>query len=536
MATSARTHPPAFVSAIFSDNSLTKKAYLNALASMLEYGTYLLVGFLVTPFMVTGLGDYAYGLWQVLNRLMGYLTPASGRPTYALKWTLVNQQASQDYDKKRRYVGSTLVIWLMFLPVLLSLGAFMAWQVPGWIHAPAEFVWVIRIVCLVLVANMVMDTLASIPRTVLQSQNLGYKRMGLSVGLILLGGGMTWLSIYLKTGIVGISAAILLTTIISGLFYLPIVRHFAPWFGAAKPLADDLRQIFGRSWWFLAWNLVTSLLLASDVVVLGFFDSIVSVTNYSLSKYVPEMMITIIANVIFAIMPGLGRIVGSGDLKRAVRLRGEIMSLIWLVVTAMGTSILLWNRSFIGLWVGAERYSGSFAQLLIVVGVMQLVFIRSDANIIDLTLRLSQKVLLGLLSVTISIVSASVLVGYLNMGIVGLCLGIMSGRLILTIGYPSLISRFLEIPLWQQLQTMARPIFVTFLLFGASITVDNIVPTISWPGAQSWIGFFLSAGLSGILLLVFSFFVGLTAEQRSGILRRVRMVYSRADSNTIAPR
>lgn len=533
MDTPARIRPLKFISAILSDHNLTKKAYLNALASMLEFGTNLLVGFLVTPFMVAGLGDYAFGLWQVLNRLMGYLTPASGRPTYALKWTLVNQQASDDYEQKRRYIGSTLIIWLLFLPVLLVLGGIMTWKLPGWIHAPAGFVWTIRIVCVVLVADMAVDTLASIPRTVLQSQNLGYKRMGLSAGLILLGGGFTWLAIYLKTGIMGVSLAILLATIITGLFYLPIARRYAPWLGAAKPFAEDLRQIFGRSWWFLAWNLVTSLLLASDVVVLGFFDSIVSVTNYSLTKYVPEMMITIIANVIFSIMPGLGRVVGSGDLQRAVRLRGEIMSLIWLVVTVMGTSILLWNRSFLGLWVGAERYSGSLPQLLIVVSVMQLVFIRSDANIIDLTLRLSQKVMLGLLSVTISIVTASVLVGFFKMGIVGLCLGIMSGRLILTIGYPSLISRFLEIPLLEQFRTMVRPILVTVMFFGGAIVVDNLIPTITWPGAQTWIGFIFSAGLSAGIILAFCFFVGLTAEQRSSVLQRARMVYSQADSNTI---
>src|SRR5690349_3044601 len=106
------TRPLAFISAVFSDKTLTQKAYLNALASMLEYATSLLVGFFLTPFMVTGLGDYSFGLWQILNRLVGYLTPASGRPTYALKWTLANQQASEDYEAKRRYVGSTLIIWV----------------------------------------------------------------------------------------------------------------------------------------------------------------------------------------------------------------------------------------------------------------------------------------------------------------------------------------------------------------------------------------------------------------------------------------
>jgi O-antigen/teichoic acid export membrane protein len=238
------------------------------------------------------------------------------------------------------------------------------------------------------------------------------------------------------------------------------------------------------------------------------------------------MMIAIIANVIFAIMPGLGRIVGSGDLKRAVHLRGELMSLIWLVVTAMGTSILLWNRSFIALWVGAERYSGSLAQLLIVGGVMQLAFIRSDANIIDLTLRFSRKVLLGLLSVTISIVSAAVLVGYFDMGIVGLCLGIMAGRLILTVGYPALISRYMEVPLSEQARLMLRPMLVTLLLFSTAIAVDHFVPTITWPGADHWFGFFALAALTGVILLTLSFFAGLTGEQRSNILRRARMVYA----------
>jgi len=529
---STRTRPLKIISDLLSDKTLTKKASFNALASLLEYGTSLLVGFFLTPFMVAGLGDYSFGLWQVLNRLVGYLTPATGRPTYALKWTLVNQQASDDHDRKRRYIGSTLVVWLIFLPILLLSGGIVAWLVPSWVHASAEFIWPVRIVAMVLVANMVIDPLASTPQAVLQGQNLGYKRMGISAGLVCLGGMLTWLAIHFHTGIIGVAVAVVLQTILTGMFFLTVVRNYVPWFGVAKPFTEDLREMLGRSWWFLAWNLVTSLLLASDVVVLGLFDSIVSVTNYSLTKYVPEMMISIIANVIFAIMPGLGSIVGVGDFKRAVRLRGEIMSLIWLIVTAMGTSILLWNRSFIGLWVGANRYSGSFPHLLIVVGVIQLVFIRSDANIIDLTLRLSQKVLLGLLSVTISVVLASVLVGYLNMGIVGLCLGIVSGRLILSVGYPYLISHFLEIPPLKQFQGMVRPVLITILLFGAAIMVDNLIPTIAWPGAQSWIGFFVSAGLSAFVILIFSFYAGLSADQRSSILRRVRTMYSQPDSNT----
>ncbi|HMB24542.1 MAG TPA: hypothetical protein VKP08_16980, partial [Anaerolineales bacterium] len=124
------SRPRKLFSNLFSDKSLTQKAYLNALTVMLDYAASLIVGFIITPLAVIGLGNYFYGMWQVLNRLVGYVTPASGRPGFALKATLANQQASTDEDQKRRYVGSTLVIWLLFLPLLIGVGSIVSWFVP----------------------------------------------------------------------------------------------------------------------------------------------------------------------------------------------------------------------------------------------------------------------------------------------------------------------------------------------------------------------------------------------------------------------
>jgi O-antigen/teichoic acid export membrane protein len=533
MNNSQRTRPLEFVSRLLSDKSLTKKAYLNTIASMLEYMTHLLVGFVLTRFMVFGLGEYSFGLWQILNRLVGYLTPASGRPTYALKWTLANQQASDDYEQKRRYVGSAIVIWALFLPLLIGLGSVVTWYVPFWVKAQPEFVWPVRIVSMLLVVNMIVDGILSVPRSVLQGENLAYKRMGMSAIIVLLGGVATWVALYLKTGIVGVGVSMVFQTTISGLFFLWVVHDFAPWYGAAKPRRIEMSEMLGRSWWFLLWNLVTSLLLVSDVVVLGLFGSVSSVTNYTLTKYVPEMLITIIANIVFAITPGLGGIIGSGDIGRAVRLRSEIMTIIWLVVTAAGSTMLLWNRAFLNLWVGASHYTGPIAQLFIIVSVMQLIFIRSDANIIDLTLRLSQKTLLGLASVAISVVASAVAVGHLKMGVIGLCLGIMAGRLILSIGYPILIGRFMNTKFFAQLRGIIRPLFVTALFFGAIVAVDSYFPILTVTGLKGWVIFFLLAGITALVMLVLTFYVGLTGEQRKSILLRLRMVMRREDTITL---
>ncbi|MBK8616103.1 MAG: oligosaccharide flippase family protein [Anaerolineales bacterium] len=520
MSTIAR--PNNFFSNLLSDKGLTKKAYLNALTVILEYAAGLIVGFLITPLMVAGLGNYLFGMWQILNRLIGYVAPVSGRPGFALKATLANQQASTDYDQKRRYVGSTLVIWLLFLPLLIGVGGTVSWYVPYWVRATTDNVWVIRAVAGLLVLNTIVGALSSVPQVTLQGENLGYKRMGMSVILVFAGGSFTWLALYFKTGIIGVAFAAVALTCVTGLFYLWVVKSHAPWFGITKPRIADTRQMLGLSWWFMGWNVVTTLLLASDVVVLGLLNSVESVTNYSLTKYVPETLIGVIVIVIFGITPGLGGIIGTGDYQRAARLREEINSSIWLVATTLGASILIWNRVFINLWVGADHYSGSIPNLLVVVAAMQLALIRSDGTIIDLTLHLGQKVLLGLLSVVISIVAASILIGYFKLSIVGLCLGIISGRLIISFCYPMLITRFLGVV--QPLKNMLRPAGVTIMLFSTSVGLDMFFSDAIKSEVAGWFSFVLFAGVTGFFMLWISFYAGLSGDQRRIILRRVKAV------------
>src|SRR5262245_27158154 len=134
---------------------------------------------------------------------------------------------------------------------------------------------------------------------------------------------------------------------------------------------------------------------ASDVLVLGRLVSVELVTTYTLTKYVPETLVSLVAIVVGGIAPGLGGVLGAGKLAKAARVRGEIALLTWLVATIVGGTTLLWNRSFVGLWVGPEYYAGRLSSILVMTMVVQFVLIRVDANIIDLTLKLRSKVIIG---------------------------------------------------------------------------------------------------------------------------------------------
>lgn len=508
----------------FSSNSLTVKASLNAFAAMLDFGARVIVGFLINPLLLSGLGSYGYGIWQILGRLIDYMSPASGRPTQALKWTIANKQTSTDYDDKRRDVGSTVAVWLLFFPLLSLLGGLLAWYAPVWLKVPAGLTMNVRLAAGVLALNLIMATLVDVPRSVLAGENLSYKRMGLSTFLVFLSGGLTALALYFNGGLLGVAEVTLAITLLTGLLFIRIARSYVPWFGIAIPSFSSVRRFARLSGWFLGWNLVMKLMKASDIVLLGLFTSVELVTVYSLTKYVPEIIIEVVATIVSASTPGLGGIIGSGNLSKAGRVRAEIMSLSWLVITVVGATILLWNHSFIQLWVGHQYDAGPTPTLLVTLMAVQFILIRNDANIIDLSLDLRRKVLLGLLSVTLSLSLAWVLIVMFNRGVVGLCEGFIAGRAILNLSYPCIVGRFLNIPLFTQVKAVLRPCLVTALLWAP-------VPCVSYwaPGfghlvtAATWPDFIVLVGSTLAAILPLAFIVGLPKQQRKNILQRFHL-------------
>jgi len=223
-----------------------------------------------------------------------------------------------------------------------------------------------------------------------------------------------------------------------------------------------------------------------------------------------------VATLIFGIMPGLGGLIGAGDLERARRVRTETLALIWLLTTAAGAAVLLWEESFLHLWVGARYYPGAGAILVVMLMVIQFALIRTDANIIDLTLNLRRKVLLGALSAGVSLGLAWFLLARLDLGIVGLGLGFVAGRSILSVAYPSMIGRLLGVPFRRQLRAAVRPALTTVALLAATALLGPRVRV------GSWFALLPSAAASAAAAAALAYLVGLPEGSRRLVRNRVR--------------
>jgi hypothetical protein len=505
-------------------DGLATRAYLNALASGLDYGARVFVGFVVNPFLVAGLGPYLFGVWQLLSRTVGYVSATSGRTPQALKWTIASHQVSADYEEKRRQVGSAIAVWAVFLPVVVLAGLAVGWMLPWLLGTPLEVTGTVRVAIGLLIANLAMVSLADIPRSVLGGENLGYKRMGLSTVLILVGGGLTVAALYLGTGLPGVAAAQLATTVLSGAVFLRVARQYVQWFGVAWPSLAGGRRFLGLSSWFVVWRLIMQVMLAGDIVVLGFLGRVELVTAYVLSKYAAETMVGFAAMIMGGIAPGLGGIIGAGRLVKAAAVRNEMLAATWLMTTTVGTTVVLWDREFVRLWVGAAHYAGLAETVFIVLMLTQFVFIRSDAQVIDLTLNVRRKVLLGGVSAVASLVLAGTFVRVFDGGIAGVCLGLMLGRLALTLAYPGLVGRLLGVPLRAQLRSAARPVAVTALVLATALALEPLGIARGWPQLL------LAVPATAATVAAVALYAGLPGDVRRRLVGRFRHAAMRAEA------
>ncbi len=507
----------AFAVSLFSDGNLTKKAYLNSLAAGLIFATRFAVAFLVTPFLVAGLGDVLYGVWAIIIKMTDLLS-AGGRSAHALKWFVVNRQESNDAAEKRRGVGGAIFAWVVFLPLQLVLGGLVAWYLPFWIDVDPEMFSVVRMATALVVAILILRGVVDAPELVLIGENLSYKRAWLSATLAVVGGVLTILALHWGLGIVGVAAAMVLTTIITGLAFLVAVRFYVPWFGVALPDRQTMRQFVGWSWWFSLSDLTTRLMDASDVILLGIIASPEVVTVYALVRYLPEGVLRFITNLVYETVPGVGKIFAGGDLVRTAQMRGEVLLLTWLATTAMGATMIFWNDDFVRLWVSAKYIVDSATLFLIVLMIFQYSWIRADSDFINLTLDLRKKVALAALSSILSIVLAIGFMRWLDGPIAGVCLGFICGRLILSIGYPAILGQVLKAPLISNLPALIRPALVTICLFVVVASLSDVV------NVNTWLALVTVIPVTLALTLPLAFFTGLSAVRRNIVQNRFRVL------------
>ncbi len=88
------------------------------------------------------------------------------------------------------------------------------------------------------------------------------------------------------------------------------------------------------------------LLIGSDKILLGYLAGPAIVTQYVITKYLAGHVKGALGHAVSGSIPGIGKLYGNREYTKLNTIREHIMLLTWIVATALGASVLLFNEAF----------------------------------------------------------------------------------------------------------------------------------------------------------------------------------------------
>lgn len=489
-----------------------KKVKLNAFSSYINFALTSLIVLFINPYLVQYLGAQGFGIWKTLQKLLSFASVADGRAGQALKWIIANDENNKSVEKKQEAIGAAIKIWLYFLPINIVILVLFVFFAPSYFdNLELDEIYLVKQVVVILGLNIVLTPLFGIPDAVLVGTNKGYKSMSIQTINTLVSNVFMVLTSYLGYGIMGLAYVTLAVTFLNAIFIYIICRRETPWFGYRKSSKAQVREFLNFSIWVLVWTLVIRIILAADIILIGYYFTPNDVTNYVFSTYIIQLAIAVTAMTGSAAMPGLGKVIGSGDTEKQTIIIKNTRELVGCLGIFISCLVLILNQSFVSLWMNESYYIGHFNDLLIVLTSLQIIHFRNESQIQDLTLKIQNKVLFALLSCVLTFLFCFLIFVVFEKTLTNLLFGLLFSRLALNFYYKRLVDKMMN---------ESRTNIVLMIKYVVVLAISYVIGTFL-QHVQGWFALALYSFLFLALYCMIFYFVILPASLRETIKKLI---------------
>jgi O-antigen/teichoic acid export membrane protein len=478
-----------------SERSLDSDTRRNVLTYYLNLVVVAVVGFVVNPLLLSALGPLLFGVWKSLQRYLDFATVADGRASQALKWIVASRTTLTDLER-RRDVGAAIIVWLRWLPAATLVVAGVTVAVPLLIKGiPEDAQSLAYTTAAILAANTVLAGLLYIPDSVLTGVNQAYKSYLITTLAFIVSNGAMIVAAFAGWSLWSLAVIVLVGAIANAGLTLRVARRAVPWWGVSRPTAPDLRRVHGYSAWTLGGAVVDKLFLASELIVISVMVGAVAVAQYTFTTYVMQFVISIAVVTASGFTPMLGSQLGASDFSAAAERARSIRHLVIGVAVLGSSAVLAFNGAFVTMWVGADQYLGTTINTLLVVCGLLLAFIRMDGQILDVTMRIAPKVVIGLVTSAGGILAGCIGFAVTHDLAVAL-VAVIVVRLVCNVAYPMFVARSIPqsaVP-WRPVILAGALLVVSFIIGPLTQSGETLVRsglTVGWvslAGVVAWSG------------------------------------------------
>jgi O-antigen/teichoic acid export membrane protein len=317
------------------------------------------VSFVTMPIMIHYLGNFYYGIWFLLNTIIGYYGLLDFGITNSLQRFTSRLNGAGDSDSLRQTVAAALHITAATALIILATTGALAYCLPGVLKIPPTEVQLFRKVLLLMGASVAMV----FPARTLGACLVGFQRfdlynLGVIVGAVMRG-ALIVAALRMGHGVIAVAVITCGTSAFSLLLYLASVlwldRHLVRGFGTL--VWPPVRQLFGFSFFVFLRSVGDYFRFHLDSLVIVRYLGVALVTPFGVAASLMSYFMSVMYSISTPLMTEQGRLDGAQrySASREFFLRGTKLTASFAV---LGGLLLICNgRLLLQLWLGKQLVS-----------------------------------------------------------------------------------------------------------------------------------------------------------------------------------
>ncbi len=497
--------------------------FKNIIFNVGGYAASILVTFLIAPFTIHTLGDARYGAWSLVGELVGYYGLLDLGIRGAVTYYVARHTSKDEQTYTKETIGTAFWILAASGVIVFLAGLVFVFIFPHVIKTSGltnltEVRTAFLIMSVLIAVSLPMSTFAAVlggrQRFDLDTIAEVLTRIFTAIGVyVVLKAGHGLVALALVQGVARIGYWILTVSFVrkvtGGIFINP------RWFSRER-----VRALTGYGGRNLVTNISQVIIRRLDLVVVGAFVGVTSVTHYSIGSSLVSYAITFCSTVVFAFTPRFTELHAreSHDQLEALYLSGIRMT--GMLVAGLCAGLLIFGRSFIRLWIGNAYVSGSWTDrsdvvmAILVVSNLPRMLQSVSWQLLFASAKVKFLMWMNIWEAAANLCLSLVLVHRFQLA--GVALGTLLPMLITQgVIMPLYVSRTFQIPIGRFL----RKGLLMPLLAGLTVAVSSVVVLYIMP-PRTWHVLFPEA--LGIIVLgaVFFFTAGITPSERSNLLKK----------------
>jgi len=342
----------------------------NVLFNWLNYGTLILITFLITPLVVHGLGNTAYGVWGLIGQFLGYSFLLDFGVRIAVTRYVARHLALAQAGEINKVLTTSLIFTCFSAALVLVAGGIGAYLLPRLFAIPPDLVSDARLSCVIVAAGMAVTFPGSVFHGCVTATSrydlLSIRNISTNVTRALL----LWFFLRRGYGLLAVA------TISTGTLYLGygldflLARRLLPYVRIRREFFDvvTLRSLVTFSVYVFVLSVSWRLIFMTDNVVVGFVLGPVAVTFYTVGLQLADMLRDSLSNItaLYAPLASQMDALKQKDSLRRLFLGGARMGLLYVLAGVVGLTVL--GPRFLGFWLG-ESFVDRSGPILILLAI-----------------------------------------------------------------------------------------------------------------------------------------------------------------------